>query len=186
MGEPSQQEIETLRQRARDWVREGRLPQAPGARTWGGTGSGSACALCGREVTSSDTEIEVELELAGSAASVHFHRSCHHLWEQARIEAARRPWRPMSAGTPPLDVPIEARLGLGAARSLILTVVQKRDPATGQTAWINATTRGPLPDHWVPTEWRPLATEGGALSAPVSAESSPGTESASSSLPRRA
>jgi hypothetical protein len=49
-----------LRQRARERIREGRLPCITHYRTWGGRGSNEPCALC--DVTIGPDEVEYEIE----------------------------------------------------------------------------------------------------------------------------
>jgi hypothetical protein len=163
MGEPLSEEIEALRGRAREMLRAGRLPHTKAVRTWGGRGSGAPCELCGMVISSSEPEFEVQLELTSSAPSLRFHRACHAVWETARAEAEVG-WTQVSERLPPVESRVEARIMLGAGRAIILNLICRMDPQSGPT-WINATTLAPLPEGWMPLEWRARADE--AASGPA-------------------
>ncbi|HEX7035694.1 MAG TPA: hypothetical protein VF210_07960 [Pseudomonadales bacterium] len=69
---------------ARQAIRAGKLPARRPDRTWGGTGSGSPCAICGQPVT--PDEVEIELEFAGDYGGrtdrgFHVHVRCLSAWE---------------------------------------------------------------------------------------------------------
>lgn len=68
----------------RQAIQTGKLPRRRPERTWGGTGSGCPCAVCGRPVTRD--EVEIELEFAGgddgrSEGGLRVHVSCLSAWE---------------------------------------------------------------------------------------------------------
>jgi hypothetical protein len=157
MGEPLFEEMEALRARAREMLRAGRLPRARAVRTWGGRGSGAPCELCGTAILSSEPEFEVQLELSPSAPSLRFHRACHAVWETVRAEAETG-WTQVSERLPPPDSRVDARVVLSPGRTVILSLMCRMDPQSGPS-WINATTLAPLPEGWMPVEWRARADE---------------------------
>jgi len=159
MSEPSEKDSGALRARARERIEQGRLPRAKAFRTWGGRGSGLRCDLCEAAITTEEPEFELQLDLTPSGEPVRFHRLCHALWNEAREECDPGNWRPVSRELPPHGVVVEARVSLSTSRSIILNVIcHAPDGDTGRAApaWLNGTTGGPLPDGWVPIEWRPV------------------------------
>lgn len=171
MGEPSDRDAEALRARARERIRQGRLPLTKPARTWGGLGSGLPCDLCGAAILSSEPEFELQLDLAAPSQSIRFHRQCHSIWSEAREEySPATGWRAVAEQLPPFGAHVEVRVGLSGGRSIILTAVCLRAAPPAPAAWINATTGGPFPEGWNPLEWRHLASTT-AEAAPQPAES---------------
>jgi hypothetical protein len=158
MGEPSDNDTDALRTRARERIEQGRLPCAKALRTWGGLGSGLRCDLCDSPISSSEPEFELQLDLAESAGSVRFHRQCHAIWNEVRESWRAGGWRVIAREPPPFGATIEARVKLAETRTIILSVTCLGEPASGGP-WINATTGGPLPEGWRPIEWRPLPHE---------------------------
>ena len=158
MGEPKAEDIESLWERARLLLREGHLPRAKAARTWGGTGTGAPCELCGAAILSSETELEIQLELTASAASLRFHRPCHALWDAVRAEAAAG-WISVNERLPSDDTVVEARIQLGAGR-IVINVLCRHDPQLAGVQWLNATTGESLPEGWLPSQWRTLDADG--------------------------
>lgn len=177
MGEPSDRDTEALRARARERMRQGRLPRTKAARTWGGLGSGLACDLCDAAILSSEPEFELQLDLSMPSESVRFHRQCHAIWSEAlERDSLAYGWRPVDEELPPFGALVEARLRLGEARSLILNVRCLQEPPPAPPSWINATTGAPLPEGWRPLEWR----------YPPAPETEAAPETFESSLTRRA
>lgn len=93
-----------LREKAREVVRAGRLPNRRPDRTWGGSGGGADCTICGTPVKSD--ELEFEIEFAGSrkgsvADTYHVHIRCFRAWEFERNNAGSPP--PVSSAYPPRD-----------------------------------------------------------------------------------
>ncbi|MGB6451867.1 MAG: hypothetical protein WBE92_14045 [Steroidobacteraceae bacterium] len=177
MGEPSSRDTEALRARARERLRQGRLPRIKAARTWGGLGSGSPCDLCDAAILSSEPEFELQLDLSMPSESVRFHRQCHTIWSEALENyLPAHDWRPVAEELPPFGALVEARLSLGEARSLILNVRCLEAAPPAPASWINATTGTPLPEGWRPVEWR----------YPPGAEAEATPQPFDSSLPRRA
>ena len=73
-----------LRERVREVIRTGDLPDRPAGRVWGGPGSGLNCTLCGRALTREEPEIELEFfgsdPQAGPRAP-HLHVACFKAWD---------------------------------------------------------------------------------------------------------
>lgn len=183
MSEPSEKDSGALRARARELLEQGRLPRAQALRTWGGRGSGLRCDLCEAAIASGEPEFELQLDLNPSAESVRFHRLCHTVWNEAREAFEPRAWRPVSRELPPSGVVVEARVNLSSGRAIILNVIcSAPDGAAGavQPAWVNETTRAPLPDGWVPIEWRPIA--GASTASTSAAPPTPTTASSSGAV----
>ena len=68
-------------------------------------------------------------------------------------------WRAVTRELPPPGEVVEARMSLGARRSIILSVICLSDQpqpegSAAAPMWLNATTHGPLPEGWLPIEWR--------------------------------
>ena len=157
MSEPSGKDSGALRARARERIEQGRLPRAKALRTWGGRGSGLVCDLCDAAITSDEPEFELQLDLTPSGVPVRLHRLCHAIWSDARQDVEPGGWRVVSRELPPPGEVVEARMSLGARRSIILSVICLSAEPEGSAAssiWLNATTHGPLPDGWFPIEWR--------------------------------
>jgi hypothetical protein len=160
-------QIEMLRARARALLQDGTLPRTKAVRTWGGGGSGLPCELCGAAILRSEPEFEVQIDLSQSGRSLRFHRECHAVWEEARLQAqptAEVAWISVENALPPPQILVEARVALTTARSVIMNVLYQAESTEAPQTWINATTRAPLPDGWTPIEWRPI--EGSAASEP--------------------
>lgn len=86
-----------LRQKIRNVIEAGTLPDRRPERMWGGPGSGVVCALCGETVTADQTELELEFvanEQDGYLVH-HAHVGCFSLWE---AERENRPGGPVSPG----------------------------------------------------------------------------------------
>ena len=63
-------------------------PDLAEIRLWGGKGSGAPCNYCGRRITASEIEYEVEAEVRGRPVTLHFHPACHEAWK-AQSEKTR-------------------------------------------------------------------------------------------------
>jgi len=93
-----------LARRARDALREGRLPLGRPVRVWGGPGGGDLCIVCGTPVSADEIDYELALPPAdsgGSATTVHLHQGCFRAWQ---IELER------------LDAPLSRESGAGTIR----------------------------------------------------------------------
>jgi hypothetical protein len=158
MGEPSVEEMELLRIRARERITQGRLPRTKAVRTWGGLGVGLTCSLCDAAILSSEPEFEVQFDLSPQSVSLRFHRQCHSIWSDVREEYRPPEWYLVSEQLPPIGALVEARVRLGATRSIILNLICSSSAATaGAGAWVNGTTGDSLPEGWQPIEWRHAA-----------------------------
>ncbi len=180
MSEPSVEDTEALRIRARERIEQGRLPRTKAARTWGGLGSGLECDLCDAAIASSEPEFELQIDLSAPSQSVRFHRQCHAIWNEVREEFPSGGWRAVAREMPPIGVIVEARVALsrGAAsgpdaRVIILNVIRLNAPA--EATWLNATTGGPLPEGWRPVEWRPIPAASADEATASRNSGSPGT-----------
>jgi hypothetical protein len=69
----------TLRERARAVVEEGKLPSRAPDRTWGGPGVGAICTICGLPVKRDEMEFEIEFARDGDNPGLdkfHVHIRC--------------------------------------------------------------------------------------------------------------
>ena len=80
---PSDRIEQELEQRARQRIREGRLPATTHYRTWGGRGSNEPCALCDVVIRSDEVEYEIETLDAPGRRQYRFHFLCHDAWQYA-------------------------------------------------------------------------------------------------------
>ena len=79
-------EDSSLRKKAREAMDTGRLPDRAPDHIWGGPGTGVECAMCGRTIARSETELEIEFARNnGTDAQVHLvHLRCFSLLEIER------------------------------------------------------------------------------------------------------
>lgn len=79
-----------LRRQARESIRDGKLPATRPARTWGGPGANTPCAVCGQLISQSATGFELEFEASFDSEPVHLqmHVPCFVAWE---LELERPP-----------------------------------------------------------------------------------------------
>jgi hypothetical protein len=68
-----------LRDRAREEIRNGRLPDSPPASIWAGPGSGLPCVVCGDPIA--PAQVEYEVSGPSSTDSFRFHLPCHTQWQ---------------------------------------------------------------------------------------------------------
>jgi hypothetical protein len=79
-----------LREKAREVIRAGRLPDRSPDRTWGGPGCGGNCTVCGNPLICDESELE--LEFFGCREHPcriihHLHLQCFDAWELERLNA---------------------------------------------------------------------------------------------------
>ena len=75
--------VKSLRAKARQALSSGKLPNRQPGRTWGGTGSGIPCTVCGSPVAPDQFGMEVEFD--GEATRNHFlHDGCFAAWALER------------------------------------------------------------------------------------------------------
>lgn len=76
-----------LRERARELIHEGRLPDRAPARVWGGPGTGVQCALCEEAIPSTEMEYEADATVGSAVRTLHFHFVCHAAWQLECLRA---------------------------------------------------------------------------------------------------
>jgi hypothetical protein len=156
MSDPITSGRESLRDAARQRIEQLRLPSRKPTRIWGGRGTGLPCSLCDKPILDTEPEMELEYADAAAGATVRFHLQCQSVWDEVR-QMRTSPWTLVSTSLPPLFQIVEARIALGAARSVILSVMRVNHGDTGPLVWLNTTTNSALPENWRPVEWRALA-----------------------------
>jgi hypothetical protein len=83
-----------LREKAREAVKNGKLPPRPPDRIWGGNGVGAACSVCELPVSKTELELEIQFAHDGSVPGLdkyHVHVRCFAVWELERKNAGE--WR---------------------------------------------------------------------------------------------
>lgn len=78
----------TLREKARQAMLSGELPDRRPDSTWGGQGAGDACTICGEPVARDEADLEIEFVGADARASrrrYHMHPRCFVAWESERL-----------------------------------------------------------------------------------------------------
>jgi hypothetical protein len=81
----------TLRAKAREMIRAGKLPDRRPDRTWGGPGIGALCTICDEPVTQGQLEFELEFVLDGIEPGLdrfHVHIRCFSAWEFERTNGS--------------------------------------------------------------------------------------------------
>src|SRR5687767_10917117 len=87
---------EILREKARAVIQSGKLPARRPDRTWGGPGVGADCTVCGRPVTASEMEFEIQFARDGDNPGLdkfHVHIRCFAAWEFERNRTQDAPAR---------------------------------------------------------------------------------------------
>ena len=64
-----------LREKAREVIQAGNLPNRPPDRMWGGSGDGAQCVVCGAPVK--HDEVQLELEFIGGDSAGAGNYQCH-------------------------------------------------------------------------------------------------------------
>jgi len=78
-----------LREKARETIRDGKLPARTPTRTWGGPGVGAPCTICGIPVTHDEMEFEIQFARDGDNPGLdkfHVHIRCFAAWEFERTK----------------------------------------------------------------------------------------------------
>jgi hypothetical protein len=83
-----------LREKAREVIRAGKLPDRRPDRMWGGPGAGTTCAVCSIPVERDEVEFEIEFARNGGAPGLdryHVHARCLAAWgiERHNLESGR-------------------------------------------------------------------------------------------------
>jgi hypothetical protein len=84
-----------LRQKVRELIQAGTLPDRPPDRMWGGPGGGGDCTICGAQVKRDEVEFEIEFARNGEGTDLsryHVHLRCFTAWdaEGHTLERARK------------------------------------------------------------------------------------------------
>jgi hypothetical protein len=82
-----------LREKARQAIQGGMLPNRSQDRMWGGPGAGSNCVICNESVNREELEVEIEYARDGDNPRVntyHFHVRCFGAWEFERLHPDHR------------------------------------------------------------------------------------------------
>lgn len=76
-----------LRERVRDVIEAGKLPNRQPDHIWGGPGSGAKCVICDAALERNGVELEIQfLPDDGSAGSSRVHVSCFSIFELERVK----------------------------------------------------------------------------------------------------
>jgi hypothetical protein len=80
---PSNDKALLLRERAREGIRSGKLPNRKPSSTWGGSGNGARCAVCDGNLSRDQVELEFEVKHQDGTnnATYRMHVSCYTIWE---------------------------------------------------------------------------------------------------------
>jgi hypothetical protein len=78
---------DTLRLRAREAIRSGRIPNRRPERMWGGPGVADHCTICSRPV--GELGLDLEFVHDDSTATYPVHIDCFAVWESERQNHAR-------------------------------------------------------------------------------------------------
>jgi len=73
-----------LREKAREAIRQGKLPGRRPDRTCGGPGAGAICAICEKPVSKDEVEFEIQFAQGGGLDKYHVHIRCFAAWEFER------------------------------------------------------------------------------------------------------
>jgi hypothetical protein len=75
-----------LRQKAREVIEAGNLPNRSPDHMWGGPGTGARCAVCGASMKHGDVELEIEFvhDDCPDSDTYHVHLRCFSILERER------------------------------------------------------------------------------------------------------
>jgi hypothetical protein len=82
---------DSVREKARTAINDGKLPNRRPDRTWGGPGVGAGCAVCGTPVGKDEMEFEIQFARDGDNPGLdkfHVHIRCFAAWEFERNDWA--------------------------------------------------------------------------------------------------
>jgi hypothetical protein len=74
----------SIRDKAREVVRTGKLPTRRPDRVWGGRGDGAECSICNARVKHDELEFELEFIWGEDERTHHMHLDCFAAWERER------------------------------------------------------------------------------------------------------
>jgi hypothetical protein len=105
------EEERAVREKAREAIRDGRLPDRVPDATWGGPATGVACAICGTAQTPGALELELEFARDGDLGrrdKFQVHVACFKAWELERAsnrqDGAPSPGLPVGTASPTIPV----------------------------------------------------------------------------------
>jgi hypothetical protein len=76
-----------VREKAREVIRSGKLPDRRPDRMWGGAAARADCAICGAPLRPDEVEFEIEFVRNGEGSGAdryHLHTRCFAAWELER------------------------------------------------------------------------------------------------------
>jgi hypothetical protein len=87
---PNSDEPPGLRQRARERIRSGKLPNHTPISTWGGPSNGARCPVCDSDLRRGEWELAFEVESPGGTdgKTYQMHVSCYIAWESEVLEGS--------------------------------------------------------------------------------------------------
>lgn len=79
-----------LRQRARERIQSGELPDHTPTSTWGGSSTGARCPVCDRDLGRDEWELAFEVKPQGGAGgkTYQMHVPCYIAWESEVLEGS--------------------------------------------------------------------------------------------------
>jgi len=81
----------TLRRRAQERIRQGKLPAQVPLHTWGKPGAGDPCSLCDLPIAQGEIEFELQFQANSNPIGLRFHSLCHVAWERERRSLPEHP-----------------------------------------------------------------------------------------------
>ena len=78
---------DVLREKVRNVIQAGTLPNRPPRRMWGGPGVGADCTMCNLAIQRDELELEIEFAQGDNGDAVdkyHVHILCFAAWERER------------------------------------------------------------------------------------------------------
>ena len=89
-----------LRQKAREAIQAGKLPNRRPERMWGGPGNGADCAICGESLSRDEVGFDLQYDQDGEHPGVNHqvHVRCFAAWERERenLSADSTPGPPLN------------------------------------------------------------------------------------------
>jgi hypothetical protein len=79
----------SIREKAHEAIRSGKMPTRSPDRTFGGPGGGATCSICGEQVRRYEMGLEIEFNRPGAppgADRYHLRPRCFAMWESERTK----------------------------------------------------------------------------------------------------
>lgn len=73
-----------LREKVRQVLRSGQLPDRGPDQIWGGLGSGARCAICEAPILAAEIELEIRFRGSDGTSSQTLHLRCYSIYEDER------------------------------------------------------------------------------------------------------